>query len=101
MAKAPALSIQIRALRQELAEAQAAVAELETKLHNVNNTRDSYYKYWTEAKAELDDVQRILDALPGVLPRRAENDYSDLPVNIRFLSWVVSHFVHRGGTSND
>jgi hypothetical protein len=101
MAKAPALSIQIRTLQQELAEARAAITELDTKLRNANTTRDNYYKYWIEAKAELDNVQLILDALPGVLPRRAEDGYSNLPVGARFLSWVVSHFVSRGGISND
>jgi hypothetical protein len=101
MAKAQALSIQILTLRQELAEAQAAITELETKLRNADSARDTYYKYWVESKADLDNFHLILDVLPGALPRRAEGEYSDLPIGARFLSWAVSFFVSSGGISND
>jgi hypothetical protein len=101
MAKAPALSAQILALKQELAEAKAAVAELETKLRSSDSAKDQYYKYWLESKAELDNFHLILDMLPGIRPRRAEGEYSDLPIGTRFLSWAVSLFLRCGGISND
>jgi hypothetical protein len=101
MAKAPALSAQILTLRQELAEAKAAITELEAKLHRADSAKDNYYKYWVESKAELDNFHLILDVLPGALPRRAEGEYSDLPIGARFLSWVVSRFAGSGDISND
>jgi hypothetical protein len=101
MAKAPALSAQILTLRQELAEAKAAITELETKLRSSDSAKDNYYKYWVESKAELDNFHVILDVLPGIPPRRAEGEYSDLPIGARFLSWAVSLFIRRAGASND
>jgi hypothetical protein len=101
MAKAPALSAQILTLRHELAEAKAAIAELETKLRSSDNAKDQYYKYWQESKTELDNFHLILDVLPGIPPRREEGAYSDLPIGARFLSWAVSLFIRRAGASND
>jgi hypothetical protein len=101
MAKAPTLSAQILALKQELAEARAARTELETKLRISDSTKDNYCKLWLESKAELDNFHVVLDALPGISPRRAEGEYSDLPIGARFLSWAVSLFIHRAGAFND
>jgi hypothetical protein len=101
MAKAPALSPQILALQQELAEAKAAIVELETKLRGSDSAKDNYYKYWVESKTELDNFHVILDVLPGIPPRREEGAYSDLPISVRFLSWAVSLFIRHGGISND
>jgi hypothetical protein len=101
MAKVPALSTQILTLQQELAEAKAAIIGLETKLHNADSAKDNYYKLWLESKTELDNFHVILDVLPGSPPRRAEGEYSDLPIGARFLSWAVSLFIRHGGISND
>jgi hypothetical protein len=100
MAKAPALSTQILALQQELEWAKAEITDLQSKLTSANSSRDSYSKSWTDARADMENAQSILDAFPGISPRHLEGEYRDIPVATRLARWVISTFIKTGITHN-
>lgn len=66
MAKQPALSTQLKAANDK-------IAELEKQLKLSNDTRDSWYKQMNEAKDMIEQVHQVLDAVPNSIPRK-DND---------------------------
>lgn len=82
MAKAPALSTQLKT-------ANAKIAELEKKL-----AESEKYKKWAEesrdaAKRETEDVHTFLDALPGAIERKSQDTYHERSPMTRLAAWFA------------
>ncbi len=84
MAKAPALSTQLKT-------AQARIIELEKKVESLTKDRDMWYKYYQDDKKVLEELHTLLDTLPNTVPRKSEANYSEYSVMIRLASYFANN----------
>ncbi|MDR5879049.1 hypothetical protein [Caballeronia sp. LZ032] len=73
----------------QLKEAQAKIAELESRIKT-----SEMYKGWAESsnkesRAELDDTHAILDVMPGALPRK-DGEGNSRSAHVRLASYLAS-----------
>ena len=77
-------------LRKECNTLQSEVAELNKKLASSESTKDVYRTSSTGYQQELNQLHEVLDALPGSIPKRAEESYQDRSVLTRLAAWLGS-----------
>lgn len=83
MAKAPALSTQLKT-------AQARIIELEKKVESLTKDKDMWYKYYQDDKKVLEELHTLLDTLPNTVPRKSEANYVEYSVMIRLASYFAN-----------
>ena len=66
------------------------VIELEKKLTASESAKDSYRTSSNAYNQELNQLHEVLDALPGSIPKRAEESYQDRSVLTRLAAWLGS-----------
>lgn len=66
------------------------VVELEKKLTASESAKESYRTSSNGYNQELNQLHEVLDALPGSIPKRAEESYSDRSVLTRLAAWLGS-----------
>ncbi len=69
---------------------QIEVNELTKKLAASESAKDSYRTYSNSYNNELEQLHEVLDALPGSIPKRAEDAYNDRSVLTRLAAWLGS-----------
>jgi peptidoglycan hydrolase CwlO-like protein len=82
MAKAPALSTQLKS-------AQARIVDLEKQLAETARQRDSNATMRQSAETELEQLHQMLDAVPNPILRREEGTYGDRRVITRLAAWLT------------
>ncbi len=85
MAKAPALSTQLKT-------ATAKIAELEKKLEEANRYKDIWYKEHSEKSKIIEEIHTLIDALPNTVARKNETTYQEYSPMIR----LASYFANKG-----
>jgi chromosome segregation ATPase len=70
--------------------AKAKVLELTTKLAASESAKESYRTSSNGYNQELNQLHEVLDALPGSIPKRAEESYTDRSVLTRLAAWLGS-----------
>ena len=83
MAKAPALSTQLKT-------AQARIIELEKKVESLTKDKDMWYKYYQDDRKVLEELHTLLDTLPNVVPRKHESSYTEYSPMIRLASYFAN-----------
>ena len=66
------------------------VVELEKKLTASESAKESYRTSSNGYNQELNQLHEVLDALPGSIPKRAEESYQDRSVLTRLAAWLGS-----------
>lgn len=66
------------------------VVELEKKLTASESAKESYRTSSNGYQQELNQLHEVLDALPGSIPKRAEESYQDRSVLTRLAAWLGS-----------
>lgn len=66
------------------------VVELEKKLTASESAKDIYRTSSNGYQQELNQLHEVLDALPGSIPKRAEESYQDRSVLTRLAAWLGS-----------
>lgn len=83
MAKAPALSTQLKT-------ANAKIVELEKKLADSERTQ-KYLRESQEAKdRQIEEVHTFLDALPGAIERKSQDTYHERSPMTRLAAWFAA-----------
>ena len=83
MAKAPALSTQLKT-------ANAKTVELEKKLADSERTQ-KYLRESQEAKdRQIEEVHTFLDALPGAIERKSQDTYHERSPMTRLAAWFAA-----------
>ena len=81
------------AAQQSAAEHRAHADKLEKELASAKSTADSWYKQMNEARAEVDQVHHLMDALPNAPARKgASNEYGQAPtfaLMTRLAAWMA------------
>ena len=88
MAKAPALSTQLKT-------ANTKIMELEKKLKDAEHYKDVWYKYHQEAKNVIEELHTLLDTLPNTVPRKNPDGYNEYSPMIR----LASYFANKGNVN--
>lgn len=87
MAKALAISTQLK-------NALAKIVELEKKLKETEDSKQSWYKSATESAATIEQLHLVLDAVPNSIPRQSTHEESwrrtDLSPATRMAAWLAS-----------
>ncbi len=84
MAKAPALSTQLKAANEK-------ITALEKQLADVTKTKDLYYGYYQDAKNVVEEVHTLLDTLSNTVKRRGEGMYADYSPMVRLASYFANN----------
>ena len=84
MAKAPALSTQLKAANEK-------ITALEKQLADVTKTKELYYGYYQDAKNVVEEVHILLDTLPNTVKRRGEGMYVDYSPIVRLASYFANN----------
>lgn len=87
--KAPALSTQLKAQ-------SAKIEELEKKLKQSEDSKNSYYRERGDLQAEIEQVHALLDVLPGAAGRKTEHEESYYRKDITAMTRLASYLAHRG-----
>ena len=66
------------------------VFDLEKKLAASESAKDTYRTSSNGYLQELNQLHEVLDALPGSIPKRAEDSYADRSVLTRLAAWLGS-----------
>ena len=66
------------------------VIELEKKLTALESVKETYRTSSNGYQQELNQLHEVLDALPGSIPKRAEESYQDRSVLTRLAAWLGS-----------
>ena len=82
-AKKPAVSTQLK-------QAQARIAELEKKIESSERSQKYAQDARADSERELNQVHAFFDALPGALPRKSEQTYTDHSAMTRLAAWLAS-----------
>ena len=83
MAKAPALSTQLKT-------ANAKIVELEKKLADSDRSQ-KYLREAQEAKdRQIEEVHTFLDALPGAIERKIQDTYHERSPMTRLAAWFAA-----------
>ena len=69
---------------------QIEVNELTKKLTASESAKESYRTSRDGYQQELNQLHEVLDALPGSIPKRAEESYQDRSVLTRLAAWLGS-----------
>lgn len=85
MAKAPALSTQLKT-------ANAKIVELEKKLKDAEHYKDLWYKYYQDDKKVVEELHTLLDTLPNTVPRKNPDGCNEYSPTIR----LASYFANKG-----
>lgn len=75
-----------KTLKQRLHDAEVEIEDLKIKLKGVEGSRDMYRTSSNGYLQELNQLHEVLDALPGSIPKRAE----DCSVLTRLAAWLGS-----------
>lgn len=79
-----------KTLKQRLHDAEVEIEDLKIKLKGVEGSRDMYRTSSNGYNQELNQLHEVLDALPGSIPIRAEESYTDRSVLTRLAAWLGS-----------
>jgi len=74
----------------KLLASEQRVAALEKELAQVKQTSSYYNAQKDQAQAELDAVHTVLDEIPGCLPRKLKDGYSEHKLMTRFAVWLAT-----------
>lgn len=66
------------------------VVELEKELASSESAKNAYRTSSNGYQQELNQLHEVLDALPGSIPKRAEESYNDRSVLTRLAAWLGS-----------
>lgn len=78
------------AIEVERDSLKSKLLELTQKLTSSESAKESYRTSSNGYHAELQQLHEVLDALPGSIPKRAEDAYSDRSVLTRLAAWLGS-----------
>ena len=88
MAKAPALSTQLK-------NAQARIVELEKQVKDTTNSKDTWYNYYNDSKKVIEELHTLLDTLPNTVPRKNSDGYNEYSPMVR----LASYFANKGNVN--
>ena len=88
MAKAPALSTQLK-------NAQARIVELEKQVKDVTGSKDTWYTYYHDSKRVIEELHTLLDTLPNTVPRKNPDGYNEDSPMVR----LASYFANKGNVN--
>lgn len=74
----------------EYDDMKSKLVELEKKLTSSESAKESYRTSSNGHQQELNQLHEVFDALPGSIPKRAEESYSDRSVLTRLAAWLGS-----------
>lgn len=83
MAKAPALSTQLKT-------ANAKTVELEKKLADSERTQKYLRESQEEKDRQIEEVHTFLDALPGAIERKSQDTYHERSPMTRLAAWFAA-----------
>lgn len=94
-AKRPGVATQLKNAKAELSTAQTRIAELEKKLKAAEDNKSFYEKRATTAESELEQVDALLDVLPGAAARKTDEDESWKRRDIKTMTRLAAYLANR------
>lgn len=88
MAKTPALSTQLKA-------AQQRIADTEKKLAEAVKSKEYHHGEWQKTNAELEQVHAILDAIPAAPARQFKPEDAYSPIERKTPARLAAYFAVR------
>lgn len=72
--KKPAASTLLKAAQADIADLKAQIEKLIKERDNEKRSKDTFYDKSTRLEAEIEQVNLLLDVLPGAAPRKSEDE---------------------------
>ena len=93
------LSVQLERAQAELEAAVEKVAKLTKEADSAKTSREYSSKQLTEAQAQIEQVNSLLDAMPGAGPRRTKNVNEEAyfhPRDLDLMTRLAVYLANRG-----
>ena len=87
--KKPSIATQLKTLRVEHAAQTQEVEKLKKELESAKSMQSHYSKNADEANKQLEQLQVLIDSLPGAIRRREDGEYTDRQPMLRLAAWFA------------
>jgi predicted nuclease with TOPRIM domain len=95
--KKPAATTLLKAANAEIADLKIQMEKLTKERDNERNGKDTFYQKASRLESEIEQVNMLLDVLPGAAPRKSEDEdrwrQKEYTLMTRLASYLASrHF---------
>ena len=81
-------SEQIELMQKEIDRLVKELSDAKAKEDNANSAKETWYKAHNDVSKELVQLHTLLDVLPGSIPKRDDDSYTDRSALLRLSAWL-------------
>ncbi len=81
-------SEQIEQMQKEIDKLVKELSDIKAKEASATSAKDTWYKAHNEVNKELEQLHTLLDVLPGSIPKRDDDSYTDRSALLRLSAWL-------------
>lgn len=96
MAKTYAISTQNKMLKKEIDALKGEIEKLTKERDETKKRGDDWFKQYQERCAEIEQVNLLLDVLPGAAPRKSDDELSYNQKSYSLMTRLAAYLAARG-----
>lgn len=93
--KKPATSTLLKAAQAEIVDLKAQIEKLTKERDNEKNGQKTFYEKSSRLEAEIEQVNMLLDVLPGAAPRTSEDEERWRQKNYNLMTRLAAYLAAR------